>query len=143
MYLFSVVGAGGFAHMHLDTPHPPSSPSGPPSGFSPRPGFRGFHAEDSPVSTTPTCIFQVQFLREKYKNLDIEVDGGVGPKTIQQCADVGLSVCRSVCLSNGRMSVWLTDCVSVCLTDELTVCLCLSHYVCVDVSWYEWMKAEL
>ena len=42
--------------------------------------------------------FQVQFLREKYKNLDIEVDGGVGPKTIQQCADVCLSNFPSDCL---------------------------------------------
>ncbi|KAK6182114.1 hypothetical protein SNE40_009872 [Patella caerulea] len=49
------------------------------------PGFGGqsFMAE---------CLPKVQFLREKYKNLDIEVDGGVGPSTIQQCADVGANV---------------------------------------------------
>lgn len=35
-------------------------------------------------------MFQVQFLRDRYRNLDIEVDGGVGPSTIQQCADVSI-----------------------------------------------------
>lgn len=31
---------------------------------------------------------KVQWLREHYPNLDIEVDGGVGPETIDQCAKV-------------------------------------------------------
>ena len=31
---------------------------------------------------------KVQFLRQKYKELDIEVDGGVSPKTIHSCAEV-------------------------------------------------------
>ena len=34
------------------------------------------------------CIpIQVQYLRQKYRDLDIEVDGGVGPATIQACAE--------------------------------------------------------
>ncbi|ESP03050.1 hypothetical protein LOTGIDRAFT_230485 [Lottia gigantea] len=40
----------------------------------------------------PECMSKVETLREKYKNLDIEVDGGVGPDTIQQCADAGANV---------------------------------------------------
>lgn len=31
---------------------------------------------------------KVKWLRENYPNLDIEVDGGVGPDTIDQCAKV-------------------------------------------------------
>lgn len=31
---------------------------------------------------------KVKWLRENYPNLDIEVDGGVGPETIDQCAKV-------------------------------------------------------
>ncbi|KAL8571019.1 hypothetical protein ACOMHN_037879 [Nucella lapillus] len=49
------------------------------------PGFGG-------QSFIADCLPKVKFLREKYKDLDIEVDGGVGPKTIQQCADVGANV---------------------------------------------------
>ena len=48
---------------------------------------------------TSSCIFinllciliQVQYLRQKYRDLDIEVDGGVGPATIQACAEVSRS----------------------------------------------------
>ncbi|XP_063700036.1 ribulose-phosphate 3-epimerase [Culicoides brevitarsis] len=32
---------------------------------------------------------KVKMLREKYPNLNIEVDGGVGPATIEQCAEAG------------------------------------------------------
>lgn len=31
---------------------------------------------------------KVQWLRSNYPNIDIEVDGGVGPSTIQACANV-------------------------------------------------------
>ena len=31
---------------------------------------------------------KVQWLRQNYPDLDIEVDGGVGPSTIQACAEV-------------------------------------------------------
>lgn len=31
---------------------------------------------------------KVKYLRENYPSLDIEVDGGVGPETIHQCAEV-------------------------------------------------------
>jgi ribulose-phosphate 3-epimerase len=31
-------------------------------------------------------------LRERYPDLDIEVDGGIGPKTIQGAADAGSNV---------------------------------------------------
>lgn len=33
-------------------------------------------------------MIKVKWLRDHYPNLDIEVDGGVGPKNIQQCARV-------------------------------------------------------
>jgi ribulose-phosphate 3-epimerase len=33
---------------------------------------------------------KVEFLRKKFPNLNIEVDGGVGPETIDACAQVGL-----------------------------------------------------
>lgn len=35
---------------------------------------------------------KVKFIREKYPNLNIEVDGGVGPDTIEQCAAAGANV---------------------------------------------------
>ena len=35
---------------------------------------------------------KVSHLRQKYPNLDIEVDGGVGPKTIEKCAEVKLKL---------------------------------------------------
>lgn len=35
---------------------------------------------------------KVQWLREHYPNLDIEVDGGVGPDTIEQCAKAGANM---------------------------------------------------
>ncbi|CAN7983298.1 unnamed protein product [Ixodes hexagonus] len=34
----------------------------------------------------------VQLLRSKFKDLDIEVDGGVGPNTIQECAQAGANM---------------------------------------------------
>ncbi|KAH9490166.1 hypothetical protein Btru_051237 [Bulinus truncatus] len=49
------------------------------------PGFGGqkFMAE---------CLPKIEFLRNKYRKLDIGVDGGVGPKTIQECADAGANL---------------------------------------------------
>ncbi|XP_016940586.3 ribulose-phosphate 3-epimerase [Drosophila suzukii] len=35
---------------------------------------------------------KVEWLRENYPNLDIEVDGGVGPKTIECCAKAGANM---------------------------------------------------
>ncbi|XP_046981830.1 ribulose-phosphate 3-epimerase [Schistocerca americana] len=35
---------------------------------------------------------KVRWLRENYPALDIEVDGGVGPSTIQQCAEAGANM---------------------------------------------------
>ena len=35
------------------------------------------------------CVPKVRELRERFPNKDIEVDGGVGPKTIDVCADAG------------------------------------------------------
>ena len=32
---------------------------------------------------------QVKLLRDKYPDLDIEVDGGIGPDNIDQCAQAG------------------------------------------------------
>ena len=49
---------------------------------------------------------QVQFLREKFSGLDIEVDGGLSPSTIDTAAKV--CVCVHVCA-----------CVCVC------VCVCV------------------
>lgn len=36
----------------------------------------------------PDQMIKVKWLRDHYPNLDIEVDGGVGPKNIHQCAQV-------------------------------------------------------
>ncbi|XP_005091964.2 ribulose-phosphate 3-epimerase [Aplysia californica] len=38
------------------------------------------------------CLPKIEFLREKFQTLDIGIDGGVGPKTIQQCADAGANL---------------------------------------------------
>ena len=33
---------------------------------------------------------KIEFLRKQFPNLDIEVDGGVGPATIEACARVSV-----------------------------------------------------
>lgn len=38
------------------------------------------------------CVVKVKELRDRFPEKDIEVDGGVGPKTIQPCADAGSNV---------------------------------------------------
>ena len=35
---------------------------------------------------------KIQFLRDRFASLDIEVDGGVGPATIQECAEAGANM---------------------------------------------------
>ena len=35
---------------------------------------------------------KVRYLRERFADLDIEVDGGVGPSTIQECAEAGANM---------------------------------------------------
>lgn len=45
------------------------------------PGFGGQHFMKDMMG-------KVQWLRQNYPDLDIEVDGGVGPTTIQACAEV-------------------------------------------------------
>lgn len=37
------------------------------------------------------CVPKVAELRARFPEIDIEVDGGVGPKTIGVCADAGTS----------------------------------------------------
>ena len=39
-----------------------------------------------------SCFAKVLDLREKYPHIDIEVDGGIGPSTIQGAADAGSNV---------------------------------------------------
>lgn len=55
------------------------------------------------------CMSKVEFLRSKYKALDIGVDGGVGPNTIQQCADAGANLIVSgsalICSINKKQSI--------------------------------------
>ena len=42
------------------------------------------------------CLYmQVQFLRKKFSSLDIEVDGGLSPSTIDTAAQVCVCVCVS------------------------------------------------
>ncbi|XP_041372295.1 ribulose-phosphate 3-epimerase-like [Gigantopelta aegis] len=50
-----------------------------------RPGFGG-------QKFMVDCMSKVKFLREKFHNMDIEVDGGVGPTTIHECAEAGANV---------------------------------------------------
>lgn len=40
----------------------------------------------------PEMMSKVQVLRQKYRELDIEVDGGVGPNTIHECANSGANM---------------------------------------------------
>ena len=40
------------------------------------------------------CVPKVSELRARFPDKDIEVDGGVGPKTIGVCADAGMSMSR-------------------------------------------------
>ncbi|XP_058804883.1 ribulose-phosphate 3-epimerase [Phymastichus coffea] len=49
------------------------------------PGFGGQKFMDSMMS-------KVSWLRQNYPNLDIEVDGGVGPSTINACAEAGANM---------------------------------------------------
>ena len=41
---------------------------------------------------------KVEFLRKNYPNLNIEVDGGVGPSTIDVCAQVCVIFRLGLCL---------------------------------------------
>lgn len=38
------------------------------------------------------CLEKVKTLRAKYPHVDIEVDGGVGPKNIDKCTHAGANV---------------------------------------------------
>ncbi|XP_017489511.1 PREDICTED: ribulose-phosphate 3-epimerase [Rhagoletis zephyria] len=49
------------------------------------PGFGG-------QSFMANMMPKVEWLRQHYPNLDIEVDGGVGPKTIEACAKAGANM---------------------------------------------------
>jgi len=42
------------------------------------------------------CVPKVSELRARFPDKDIEVDGGVGPKTIGACADAGMSTHRKI-----------------------------------------------
>ncbi|EEB05485.1 ribulose phosphate 3-epimerase [Schizosaccharomyces japonicus yFS275] len=43
-------------------------------------------------SFMPECLPKVEYLRQRYPELDIEVDGGVSPKTIDSAANAGANV---------------------------------------------------
>lgn len=49
------------------------------------PGFGG-------QSFMSDMMSKVQYLRERFRELDIEVDGGVGPNTIHECANAGANM---------------------------------------------------
>ena len=49
------------------------------------PGFGGQKFMENMMS-------KVSWLRQNYPELDIEVDGGVGPSTINACAEVSLCI---------------------------------------------------
>lgn len=49
------------------------------------PGFGGQRFMEDMMS-------KVQFLRTNFPHLDIEVDGGVGPSTVDQCAEAGANM---------------------------------------------------
>jgi len=59
-----------------------------------RPGVYHFTVPISNIQkmyvTFNSTILQIQYLREHFGNVDIEVDGGVNRSTIQQCAEVRL-----------------------------------------------------
>ena len=47
----------------------------------------------------------MQFLREKFTGLDIEVDGGLSPSTIETAAQVCVCVCVCVCGGGGGVMI--------------------------------------
>ena len=63
------------------------------------------------------CVPKVSELRARFPDKDIEVDGGVGPKTIGVCADAGMSMSRKprggknltypLSHTKGATSLWL------------------------------------
>jgi ribulose-phosphate 3-epimerase len=48
---------------------------------------------------------QVSELRARFPNKDIQVDGGVGPKTIQPCAEAGACCCFALCYDIGQLCI--------------------------------------
>lgn len=48
------------------------------------------------------CLPKVSELRARFPDKDIEVDGGVGPKTIDVCANAGELICRE---NPGRVKI--------------------------------------
>ena len=77
---------------------------------------------------------QVQFLREKFSSLDIEVDGGVSPSTIDTAAQVCVygCVCACVCVC-ACMCACVCVCVHVCMCVCMRACVCMSVCTCVCV----------
>ena len=71
---------------------------------------------------------QVQFLREKFSSLDIEVDGGLSPSTIDTAAQVCVYDCLCVCAC---VCVWVCVHVSVCACVHVCVHACVRVYECV------------
>lgn len=57
------------------------------------------------------CVTKVSELRARFPEKDIEVDGGVGPKTIDACADAGALVDtqENPGRENSDTSVYLTQ----------------------------------
>ncbi|XP_059169994.1 ribulose-phosphate 3-epimerase-like [Physella acuta] len=57
------------------------------------------------------CLPKIEYLRKRFKHLDIGVDGGVGPKTIQECADAGanLIVSGSALVQHENPAVCIAD----------------------------------
>jgi len=48
------------------------------------------------------CVPKVAELRARFPDKDIEVDGGVGPKTIHSCAEAGT-------FANSKVPIWKHD----------------------------------
>ena len=73
---------------------------------------------------------QVQFLHEKFTGLDIEVDSGLSPCTIDTAAQVCVygCVCACVCVC---VHVCMCACVRVCVCVHVCVHACVCVYECV------------
>lgn len=65
---------------------------------------------------------KVAWLRENYPGLDIEVDGGVGPSTIEACAKAGANM-----IVSGTAVIGSTDQAKVITTLRDTVNCYLDH----------------
>jgi len=73
------------------TVYPGELPPPPPAGTVVRGNILISHPGRGGQKFIERCVPKVAELRARFPDKDIEVDGGVGPKTIDVCAQAGMS----------------------------------------------------